>query len=261
MQDISSIVKHLLKYGFVIFNCPLVATHADDIFTDFETLLSQDEEFKERWKFFFPELTKKPDHGLIPPKGIGHDQKWFLMVRKTLKSMLLDENNTKRLREEEFSPYVDFFKQLDLVHSHLLLQARSIGKEIDTQFPGFGVEEQLYDQKVEGNHVIRLVQYMYQQDAPTSNPMASLHTDQCFLTMQWYQSDPGLIIKDYTNRTHAYDYQPGRVICFFGKKVLPVFNNAFKPVEHWVDSRAKRNRNSGIFFIHTAHPNIEMDKY
>jgi isopenicillin N synthase-like dioxygenase len=88
--------------------------------------------------------------------------------------------------------------------------------------------------------------------------MASLHTDQSLLTTQWFESHPGLVVTDYHGNKIEYNYKPGKVIVFWGKKALVATKNTLRPLDHYVDSRAQENRNSGIYFVHTQHESVEV---
>lgn len=251
--QIQKIATHLIMHGYVIFDMPALRLHIQDVLNSFKQLLAESPEYKEQWKFFLPELTKKPDHGLIPPKGEGFDLKWFFHFRKGFQSMLLS-----RLTYDEYKRYETFFEQLEVIQALLHLQALPILRAIDEQLT-IKLTEQVLETNEE-THVVRLLEYIYQSNKPDTDPMASLHTDQSFLTMQWYQSHPGLILRDYHDNLVEYQYEPGKVLCFFGKKSEPASEGKLIPVEHWVDSRAHENRYAGIYFIHTPHPSIEMDK-
>lgn len=78
------IANHLVTYGYAVFTLPELTAYIELIFSDFKQLLTEPEEVKEQWKFFVPELTRKPDRGLIPPKGEGFDLKWFFPLQKKL---------------------------------------------------------------------------------------------------------------------------------------------------------------------------------
>lgn len=252
-KKLETLTESLVNNGYAIFDLPFILHRPASIMNGFKQLLAEDEQVKEKWKFFLPEVTKKPDHGLIPPKGAQYDQKWFLMYRQSLPEMLKE-----RFSNEYLIKYLVFFLELQMVQEYLLNCAYEIAQAIDQKMPGYAVFDQLKNPSLNETHVTRLVEYIYKPDTPISEPMASLHTDQSFLTMQWFQSHPGLILRDYHGNEIKYEYSQGRVIIFFGKKAIPVFSSLLKPVEHWVDSRALENRYSGILFIHTAHPSIEM---
>ncbi len=165
-----------------------------------------------------------------------------------------------RVADEEFARHVSFFTHIEVVQA--LLHAKTVGilQAIDETIEHAPSVFLQFTQTPEDRHVIRLLEYIYTEGAPETAPMANLHTDQSLFTLQWFQSHPGLVLRDYKGNNISYDYVPGSVICFFGKKILPATNGLLKPVEHWVDSRAHENRYSGIYFTHTPHPSIEMDR-
>jgi isopenicillin N synthase-like dioxygenase len=66
------------------------------------------------------------------------------------------------------------------------------------------------------------------------------------------------VVTDYDGNKIEYDYTPGKAIVFFGKKAPVATNNRLQAVEHYVDSRAQENRNSGIYFVHTQHESVEV---
>jgi hypothetical protein len=205
-------------------------------------------------KFTLNTFPKKPDHGLIPPKGEGYDQKWIFHSRADLRDMLTNG----RLNYMEYGPYDGLIANLEFVQEKLLGYAGLIFEEIDKQIPGHHLLNQITDSATKNMHVMRLVEYIYQADAPVTNCMASAHTDQACFTAQWFESHSGLVLRDYNGNLVEYQYAPGKVIFFFGKKIEPATNGLLKPVEHWVDSRAKENRNAAIFFIHTPHKSVEI---
>lgn len=254
MNDNYSIARDLITNGYAVFQMPALRLHINDVFQMFKQLFGEDDAFKEKWKFFFPELSKKPDHGLIPPKGDGFDAKWFLHFRKGLPSMLLD-----RLNQSEYERYESMLEQIAAVKDLLHAKTTFILKEVDAT-----LKTTLAQQVATTNeelHVIRLLNYLYQAGTAASENthMAQGHIDQSAITLQWYQSHPGLVLVDYHGNKVPYNYEPGKVICFWGDKVERATDEKLKAVKHWVDARAQEDRQAGIYFVHTAHPSVERD--
>lgn len=257
-QTTSAIARSLIVNGYAIFDIDLIDHRPKSIVEGFKKLLEQNQEIRKKWEFFLPEFSKKPDHGLVPPKGDDHDEKWVLMVRASLRNMLM-ERFTKEEREK-YELFLDVFLcETEMVHYLLIDHLMSIAASLDELMPGYAIKEKLENQyTIDHLHCTRIVKYIYNPNAAPSDPMASLHTDQSLLTMQWYQSHPGLVLRDFNNNEIHYKYKPGRVIVFWGKKAIPVLGGKINPVEHWVDSRAGEDRYAAILFAHTTDPSIEM---
>ena len=260
--DYKHVVAHLLEHGYATFMLPSVASYIDPIFEGYKKFLSTDAGFRKKWTIWVPP-TKKADHGYVPPKGEGYDPKHVFQWRTQLKHMLFEvQAGEKDVRErlltrEEFAPYEDWFEYLGEIFKIMKRTMLEIAKEIDRQRPGFDLFGQLKKPELIQNHVIRLLEYLYDLSRK-GEPLASLHTDQGLLTFQWFESHSGLIVIDKNGTRVRYDYEPGKIIVFFGKKIEPATNGSLLPTEHYVDSDAETNRNSGIFFMHSDHPSIEM---
>lgn len=248
-------VHDLITNGYGIFAAPAKVTdYIAPIFRDLKKLIAEDDDFKKKWEIHVAingQLPKKPDRGLVHPKGDGFDKKWTFMYCDELKTWLY-----QRFALDEIKDYFEFLGNLSQTMLFLEHQSYQILREVDRQLPGFDLYKQAYDAR--SMHVIRLLEYLYQAGAPQANPMASLHTDQSLLTTQWYESHPGLVVTDYDGNKIEYDYTPGKAIVFFGKKAPVATNNRLQAVEHYVDSRAQENRNSGIYFVHTQHESVEV---
>lgn len=250
-------VRNLITKGYGIFQAPVkISDYIQPIFNDFKQLIAESAEFKKQWEFHVPvngKLSKKPDRGLVHPKGDGYDIKWTFMYDDTLKELLYN-----RFSPGEITEYLNFLDNLSQTTMWLKHMSHKILREVDTQLPGYDLYKQVSSPGALNMHVVRLLEYLYQAGAPAVNPMASLHTDQSCFTMQWFESHRGLVLIDYKGNKIEYNYEPGKVIAFWGKKAPQATNDFLKPVEHYVDSRAEADRNSGIYFVHTEHDSVEM---
>ena len=260
--DYKHIVAHLLHHGYATFMLPQLSSYIDPIFQDYKKFLSTDIEFRKKWSIHMPS-TKLADHGYVPPKGEGYDPKHTFQWRTQLKHMLFDlqpgelEARESLLSREEFARYEDWFAYLGDIFKTMKRVMLEMCQEIDRQVPGINLYNQLRKPELIQNHVIRLLEYVY-DPSRKGEALASKHTDQGAMTFQWYESDPGLVVIDKEGTDVPYDYEPGKVVAFFGKKIVPATNGLLLPTEHYVNSNAQTNRNSGIFFMHTDHPSIEL---
>jgi hypothetical protein len=226
-NDYTSIAQNLINNGYAFFRMPVLTMHTEDIFASFKRLLNESPEFKELWKFYFPEQTKKPDHGLIPPKGDGFDNKWFFHFRHGFQSMLLD-----RLSVDEYQRYESMFEQIEVVQSLLHENVKCILEAVDAKLHTTLAQQVSVTDK--SRHVVRLLQYIHSPEPSEKKYMANTHTDQSLITAQWFQSHQGLVLEGYHKKHITYTYEPGMVLCFFGKKIEPASQGLLQPVVHRV---------------------------
>ena len=256
MKNIKKIVEHLIAYGWVVFNIREITPHIGPMMSGFKDLIKREEEYREKWKFHFPQLSLQPDYGLIPPKGHGFDQKHMLMWRRNLKGMLLGRFEYEQI--ERYAPMLAHIEEVfNLTYKHLL----AVTKEFDKQMPGYSLFREINKQSLMSKHVMRLPEYIYDEQAPERLFSAKPHWDLCAVTTQLFQTDEGLILQGYDDRVVEYEYneEEGSVVMFFGDKMDQLTDGRFPAVPHAVLAKAKRNRNSLMHFAHTDHPTRERD--
>ena len=260
--DYKHVAKHLLHHGYATFMLPQIIPYIGPIFEEYKRFLATPPEFRKKWTIHLP-VSKKADHGYSPPKGEGFDPKHIFQYRTDLKRMLLElqpgelDVREQLLTLKEFEEYEDWLHNLGEVSRIMRKVMLEIAKELDRQLPGYDLFGQLKRPELIPRNLIRLIEYEY-DPARKGEPLASLHTDQSAVTGQWYESEDGLVIIDCNGNEIRYDYVLGLVTVFFGKKISSATNGLLLPTKHYVDSIAKTNRNSGIYFMHTDHPSVEL---
>jgi hypothetical protein len=259
MKKIEDIVQNLLMYGWAIFNMRDILPHIDPVLTGFKELISREEEYTEKWKFHYQNLSLKADHGLLPPKGEGFDQKHLLMWRRNLKSELL----ASRFSYEEIAPYVPMLDNLGGIFKKSYSTILQIATEFDRQTDSlYRLYQHINKKSLMDVHSLRLPEYLYDPMAPVRRYSAGTHVDLGILTMQMIETEHGLIIQGYDGKLVEYKYcaEEGTVIVFPGDKMTQLTDGRYLATPHAVLAKALRNRNSLMLFAHTEHPTREMDK-
>lgn len=262
MKNVQSLADHFLNERYVSFTEPSIIPLIEPVFKGFKKLVAMPEEYKRPWQIHHPELSKKPDHGLIFPKGGDFDEKWMFMYRIDMIEDLL----RNKVSIGALSDYVLWFDTLSSVYSRLLLIIKEFISEVDTQMPGYNLYEQVNAPEVSRMHVMRLLEYLYKQSAERGKPLADGHFDQGFLTAQAYESSPGLILvpnkiegdKETDWKEISYNYEPGKIILFPGRKFGQATNGQIPGMWHYVKTGPPVDRNALILFSHTPQPSIEM---
>ncbi len=256
MKRIENIVEHFIAHGWAICSIKEITEHIQPVLTGFKSLITREEAYREKWKFHITELSKKPDHGLLPPKGSGYDQKHMLMYRRNLRGML-----NERFAFEEIQPYDEMLYHLGIIFNIAFKNLLKFAAEFDRQLPGYSLHTELNKRSLMDTHVLRVPEYIFDATAPDRIFSAQPHLDLSAVTMQLFQTDGGLIVQDYLEEVVEYSYDPTEATVFLmaGDKLEQLTLGRMRALPHGVLAKAKRNRNSGMFFAHTGHPTRERD--
>ncbi len=262
MKNLKYTAEEFLTNRLVIIDYPHITPLITQLFNGFKVLLNKPPNMLQLWQIHYPEFSRLPDHGVIFPKGGEYDPKWMFMYRTGL---LADYFRLQRLTEIDYMEYHMWFNVLHQAHRMLLNVVLELTEELDSQFRGSHLFEQVNAPAVEDFHPLRLLQYLHGPASDRGVPLAKGHVDIGFITVQAYASHAGLdFIPNYSQYTPEalwkripYIPKNGKIALFPGKKFEKATNGQIPAMYHEVGTQCKTNREALILFSHTAVPSEE----
>lgn len=254
--DISELTATLLQKGYAVIKYPLITQYNNNLLQTFKEFQAQPMEFRMKWNTSFPPTDKGRETGFIPWKGMDsnggfYDNKESFMYRNNIRSLIGNQIST-----EESMMYYAFIHQFDQLLTQFLALTDLITTQLDIVVPGYNLNQKFMSPEAQNYHSIRLVDYKI--DTPMgmqelgARDSASEHYDRDGLTIQCFETDPGLIITGNDGKDFEYASEPDSIAIFPGRKMEHITGGKIKAVKHRVHGKRNRNRYAGIGFMHTT---------
>lgn len=208
-------------------------------------------EEKKLWEFHFPELSQKPDYGLVCREKGGNgdprqDGKNFIHIRPW---DVPDRRVPELLqsRDVDISTHVGFFEACNRVTEQVFELAKLLAERIDEKSQ-LGLLDAILTPKAMNQHVLRILCY---DPSPHGGLIADPHIDFSCLTFCLYETHPGLWIKDPSN---LWRFNLGRIPVFPGRKMPPFSGGLINGMPHGANIRGGGRRCAVVAFFHVDGP-------